>query len=184
MRQRPGKDLDTYKKRFHSPRLLQSSGRKSAHQCLSPCCIRRISYLFGEPVFLLFWWKRLVEPTSQCREPRDPVHRSASIWPHISPHQQRDPLSQPLRSEGSRLFSLKKPTYDERWPRSFPTLPPLPYESRKITGRLEKRVKDWVISLPMAHRLPSHKDQDEPMYFLYHRKKGHTLEQWVPFREI
>lgn len=53
---------------------------------------------------------------------------------------------------------------------------PFLYDLKKATTLLDKWVKDRVATLPVVYRFPSLEDQEDRMYCLYHRKKGHTLE--------
>lgn len=61
---------------------------------------------------------------------------------------------------------------------------PSPTTLKKAMTLLGKWVSNRVITLPEVYHLPSHEDQENLMYFRYHRKRGHTLKQCVPFRKI
>lgn len=70
--------------------------------------------------------------------------------------------------ERSKSFTSKRLTNDRRGHR-----PPFPDDPKKAMTLLDKWVRDKVVTLPEAHRVPSCKDQEE-MYCPYHWNRGYT----------
>lgn len=109
---------------------------------------------------------------------------STSLSSMISMSQKRYLVADLKWEERFKPLRPNKLTKGKRRPRRLPMMSPFPCCLKKALVLLEEWVPNYSIFLPRMRYLPPHEDQRNLMYCPYLQKRGHNLEQCIPFRRI
>lgn len=158
VRYHPREELDAYVKRFHE-RAFNYFHLVEERMLVDVCLLGMMEeYRIFLENLSFYSFSKLMELARHTNEQYYPV---LPVDLARTPHHERGPLLQPSRKENAPdYWNKKKSTQDRREPTEFPTLPPFPYDPKKVATLLDKWVKGRDIPLPEVRRLLTRKDQE------------------------